>query len=216
MRQKCRRMETMFMPDDQQQRRQLRLRIARLRRRIDQRLRAASRNGHKLLNWRTYVRRNPGYAAMAALGAGVTLGAGLGRGRLFRWLGGRLLRRAGGGRSRCWPTARAPLATGAAGIRLSARTLKRLAVAMAVAGVMTLVSLPLWLVWLAEALDGRLGISRAGWLVIFAMTLVGGAAAVALLAWRGFRRRFAGLAETLEECREDLVWLQEWLGKTEK
>ena len=207
----------MFMPDDQQQRRQsLRLRIARLRRRIDHHLHAAARKGHKLLNWRTYVRRNPGYAAMAALGAGVTLGAGLGRGRLFRWLGGRLLRRAGAAAADVrqllalrWQLARLEF-------QLSARTLKRLVVAMAAAGVMALVSLPLWLVWLAETLDGRLGISRAGWLVIFALALTVGAAAVALLAWRGFRRRFAGLAETLEECREDLVWLREWLGKTEK
>ena len=205
------------MPDDQQeQRRRLRLQIARLRRRIDRRLHAAARNGRKLLNWRTYVRRNPGYAAMAALGAGVTLGAGLGRGRLFRWLGGRLLRRADAAAADVrqlfvlrWQLARVEF-------QLSARTLRRLAVALAAAGVMALVSLPLWLVLLAEELDGRLGISRAGWLVILALALTVGASAIALLAWRGFRRRFAGLAETLEECREDLVWLQEWLGKTER
>jgi hypothetical protein len=207
----------MFMPDDlQQRRRRLRLRIARLRRRIDRRLHAACRRGRKLLSWRSYVRRYPGYAALAALGAGLTLGAGLKSRRLLDWLGARLLRRGVAAADDIrqllalrWQLARLEF-------RLSARTLRRLVVAMAAAGVMALVSLPLWLVWLAESLDGRLGIGRGGWLGIFALTLTAVASVVALLAWRGFRRRFAGLAETLEECREDLVWLREWLGKTEK
>ena len=35
------------------------------------------------------------------------------------------------------------------------------------------------------------------------------ALAAGYCAWRRFRRRFIGLRETLEELREDLVWLQE-------
>jgi hypothetical protein len=40
--------------------------------------------------------------------------------------------------------------------------------------------------------------------------LLTAAALVGWLAWRRFRRQFTGLEETLEELREDLVWLQEW------
>ena len=47
------------------------------------------------------------------------------------------------------------------------------------------------------------------------MGLLVAAALVAWLAWRRFRRRFVGLEETLEELREDLVWLQEWGGQNE-
>ncbi len=92
--------------------------------------------------------------------------------------------------------------------------LRRLAVALAAAAVMTLVALPLLVGLLAEVLDGRLGIARAGWLAIFGLVLAVGGLAVGGLAWRHFRRHFAAMTETLEECREDLVWLREWLGES--
>jgi hypothetical protein len=75
--------------------RQLRLRIARLRRRVDRRVRAAGDRARELVEWRTYVRRYPGLAVLAALGAGVTLSAVWSRARLGRWLGMRLVRQAG-------------------------------------------------------------------------------------------------------------------------
>ena len=100
--------------------------------------------------------------------------------------------------------------------RAAARSVRRLAVAVAVAGVMMLTALPLLVAWLAETLDGRLGICRGGWLGIFGLVLAAGGLAVALVAWWGFRRRFGAMAETLEECREDLVWLREWLGKKDE
>jgi uncharacterized membrane protein (DUF485 family) len=99
--------------------------------------------------------------------------------------------------------------------RAAARSVRRLAVALAIAGVMMLTALPLLIAWLAEALAGRLGIGRGGWLGIFGLALAAGGLAVALLAWWSFRRRFRAMAETLEECREDLVWLREWLGEDE-
>jgi hypothetical protein len=71
--------------------RQLRLRIGRMRRQIDRHVGEADRCGRKLLSWRTYVQRYPGYAALAAFGSGLALSAGLRRGRLQRWLGGRLV-----------------------------------------------------------------------------------------------------------------------------
>ncbi len=54
----------------------------------------------------------------------------------------------------------------------------------------------------------------AGWLLIFGAGLLLSAVASALLAWRRFCRRLVGLQETLEELREDLIWLRE--GRNEK
>jgi hypothetical protein len=76
----------------QQFKRQLRMEIARLRRRIDHRLYATKAQTVKLASWRTYVRRYPAASALAALGAGLALAAGFRRGRLVRWAGSTLLR----------------------------------------------------------------------------------------------------------------------------
>ncbi len=73
-------------------RRQLRLRIARLRRRIDRRVRVVAREGRGLASYRTYVRRHPGRAVLAALGIGVAAGLALPGRRWPRDLGLRLLR----------------------------------------------------------------------------------------------------------------------------
>ncbi len=70
----------------------MRLRIARVRRRMDGQLHAIGREGRSVLSWRALVRRHPGYAGLAAAGAGLVLAAGLRRGRLVRWLGVRLVR----------------------------------------------------------------------------------------------------------------------------
>jgi hypothetical protein len=99
--------------------------------------------------------------------------------------------------------------------RAAVACLRRLAVALAAAGVMTLVALPLLLGALAESLSGRLGIARAGWLGIFGLILAAGGLALGGLACRHFRRHFTAMTETLEECREDLVWLREWFGRGE-
>ena len=80
--------------DQQREKRQLRLRIGRIRRRIDGRIRTLRRDGRRLASWRTYVQRYPGCAVMAALGFGITVSAGLRGGRWLRWLGTRLVRRA--------------------------------------------------------------------------------------------------------------------------
>jgi hypothetical protein len=89
---------------------------------------------------------------------------------------------------------------------LSAR---QLAIAWLAATVMALTALPLAAVCLADALDGCGQIARGGWLLIFAGGLLILALAGSLLAWRRFLSRFLGLQETLEELREDLVWLGE-------
>lgn len=76
------------------QKRDLRLQIGRLRRRLDARARATQRHAARLASWKTYVRRYPGYAVLAALGLGMSASAGLSRGRWARLLGTRLVRRA--------------------------------------------------------------------------------------------------------------------------
>jgi hypothetical protein len=86
---------------------------------------------------------------------------------------------------------------------------KRLAIAWLAAAVMALTALPLVAVCLAEALDGFGQIARGGWLLIFAGSLLILSLAGGYFAWRCFRRRFIGLQETLEELREDFVWLRE-------
>lgn len=83
--------------EQERRKRDLRLRIGRLRRRIDGGIRSAESEARRLVSWRTYVRRFPGYAVTAALGVGLAASAGLSTGQLSRWLGLRLLRRAAEG-----------------------------------------------------------------------------------------------------------------------
>jgi hypothetical protein len=58
-------------------RRETRLRIGRLRRRINGRVRAVGEEGVRLVSWRTWVEHYAGRAVLAALGAGLALAAGL-------------------------------------------------------------------------------------------------------------------------------------------
>jgi protein-S-isoprenylcysteine O-methyltransferase Ste14 len=88
--------------------------------------------------------------------------------------------------------------------------IKRLGVALLIFGVMLLSSLPILAVAAAQSLHGH-GLSFAQWLLIFGLGLLLGGAAGGYLAWRGFRRRFMGIEQTLEELREDGVWLRQWL-----
>ena len=90
---------------------------------------------------------------------------------------------------------------------------RRLAVAWLVAAVMLLTALPLLASGLADALNGWQGIPRVAWLLAFAAILLLLAVLVAYLAWRRFRHNFVGLAETLEELREDVLWLKEKSGE---
>ncbi len=57
---------------DQQEKREIRLKIGRTRRRIDARLRATAVEGRKLATWRTYVRRYPAAAVLGAFGLGMS------------------------------------------------------------------------------------------------------------------------------------------------
>jgi hypothetical protein len=78
----------------EQEKRELRLRIGRMRRRIDRRVRGVEKRGREMLSWRKYVVRYPGWSALAAFGGGLALSAGLRRLSLPRRLGWRLAREA--------------------------------------------------------------------------------------------------------------------------
>ena len=95
----------------------------------------------------------------------------------------------------------------------AALDIKRLVVALAIAGLLGLVSLPVFAVALADLLDGLAGLSRGGWLLAEFAALMLSAAGIAWFAYRRFQRQFAGLEETLEVLREDQAWLESLLGK---
>lgn len=101
-------------------------------------------------------------------------------------------------------------------LRRSVRQIQNLAIALAAAVAMVLTALPLLVGWLARAMDGWLGIHQFGWCNILAVGLFVGGAIFGIVAWRAFRHGFVGFAETIEECREDLVWLREWLDAPQK
>ena len=82
-------------PDAAHQKRELRLRIARSRRRIDARLRASRAEAGELLSWRTYVTRYPLPFLAGALGAGILAAVSFRPGRIAGWLGRAVMRGAG-------------------------------------------------------------------------------------------------------------------------
>jgi len=78
--------------ESQHRKRELRLRIGRLRRQIDRRARAVRQEPKRLFSWRSVVRRLPGNAILAAFGLGLSLAAGLSARSLGRWLGVKMIR----------------------------------------------------------------------------------------------------------------------------
>ena len=89
------------------------------------------------------------------------------------------------------------------------QTLRGLILAWLIALLMALTALPVLVVCLAELLGGWMNVPRSVWLLGFGLGLLAFALPGGYLAWRRFRRHVVGLQETLEELREDLVWLQE-------
>ncbi len=76
----------------EQRKRELHMRIGRMRRRINNHLHAAVQQGRRLVSWREYVTRYPSYAILAAFGVGLAASGGSWRGRLLRRLGSQALR----------------------------------------------------------------------------------------------------------------------------
>jgi len=92
--------------------------------------------------------------------------------------------------------------------------IKRLSTVLLIFAVMVLSAVPILAVAAAWSLAAGEGgaISFVQWLLIFGLGLLIGGAAGGYLAWRRFRRSFVGIEQTLEELREDGVWLREWVG----
>jgi len=94
-------------------------------------------------------------------------------------------------------------------IQADLANIKRLVFMWGAAAVTALTALPLLATCVADALDGRLGIARRGWLLIFGLTLLCTAAICVYFGRLWIRRRFVGLKQSLEELREDLEWVKE-------
>jgi len=93
---------------------------------------------------------------------------------------------------------------------------KRLAIVLAIAAAMALTALPLLAVSVADALWQGVNVPLFTSLAVFAVLLLGGGSLAAWLAWRRFRSRLVALEQTLEELREDALWLREWTGRGEQ
>jgi len=91
--------------------------------------------------------------------------------------------------------------------------LRRLAICLGVAVLAALTSLPVLVVAAGDALDGAWGLPSWAWHLISSGLLIAGASLVAWLAWRRFQREFVGLSESIEELREDAVWLREFSSR---
>ncbi len=100
-------------------------------------------------------------------------------------------------------------------LRSDARLIGRSAVVLGISALMALTALPVLAACAAEMLDGLLGLSRTGWLLMTGLGLLAGGSAAACLVLLHFRRRFIGLEQTLEELREDALWLKAENGERE-
>jgi len=94
-------------------------------------------------------------------------------------------------------------------------SIKRLGLVWAVAATMGLTALPVLVVGIALLLPLS-DAMRAGFLLLVGLVLIVGAILAGWSAWRRFRREFVGLEESLEELREDLVWVREWAGRSDE
>jgi hypothetical protein len=94
----------------------------------------------------------------------------------------------------------------------AAQSVRRFALVVVFAAVAALIALNVLVVAAADVLDGRLGVPRWGWLLLFGIWLLATAAWAAWVRWQRFRREFVGFEQTFEELREDIVWLRERLG----
>jgi len=87
---------------------------------------------------------------------------------------------------------------------------RRLGLLGGAALVATISALPILTIVVGGQLD-ELAANTFPWVTLSAgCLLLAGGLLTAWASWRRFRGEFLGLRETLDECREDLVWLREW------
>lgn len=96
-------------------------------------------------------------------------------------------------------------------VRSDLAAARRLGVVAGAGIVAALAALPVLTVVLAGQLDNYLA-NPFPWVTLSAgcLLLIGGLL-VAWMGWRRFRHEFSGLRESLDECREDMIWLREWV-----
>lgn len=99
-------------------------------------------------------------------------------------------------------------------LRESAQTAKRFSIGAIVAVVLLLTALPVVVVALSAWLDRVAELPHVSWAWILGLLLAITGLAIAWFSWRRFRREFRGLEQSIEELREDLVWVKEWSGRS--
>ena len=100
-------------------------------------------------------------------------------------------------------------------LRESARTAQRFAVWASVAAVVLLTALPILIIATADWLNTSVPLGPLSWTWLFGLAMALAGPLLGWLAWRRFRRDFRGLEQSIEELREDIVWLREWSGKSD-
>ena len=98
-------------------------------------------------------------------------------------------------------------------LRESVQTTKRFAIWAVVAVVLLLTSLPVFVVALSGWLGEVTAFSSTAWNAILGLLLAIAGAVTFWSSWRRFRRDFRGMEQSIEELREDLVWVKEWKGE---
>jgi hypothetical protein len=101
-------------------------------------------------------------------------------------------------------------------LKIAALQVRRLTIWLAMAIVMALAVVPVAVVLASEWLGEITVWSRASWLGIFLIALLVLIPGAVAFAWWRFRRNFTGLEATLEELREDLKWLDEYLPQSKR
>ncbi len=91
-----------------------------------------------------------------------------------------------------------------------------LAILVATALVVVLVGFSVLAVAGGLWLDAVYPIDPVSWLGVLGVAMITLAAVVVWGGWKRFLRKFTGLEQTLEELREDMSWLEEWIGSEEK
>ncbi len=95
-------------------------------------------------------------------------------------------------------------------LEAAARSVKRLVIPAVVAATMALTALSILIVGAVHFLPDW---AHASALLAAGVVLLLAAIFVSWWARQRFLREYVGLEESLEELREDLVWLEEWTGR---
>lgn len=97
-------------------------------------------------------------------------------------------------------------------VRAAIGHVKWLSIGLVGAAVVMLTGLSTLVVSIALLLDDA-WLPAWGWALFFGLLLFFGGILGGLALWIRFRRRFTGLEQTLEEIREDIVWLKDWISR---